>query len=115
VDATIVFRSLNKAEIAEIVDLLLNDVRERLAEHSVQIEMTQAAVEHLAEEGFDPEYGARPLRRVIQNRIEDALSDNILMGRFEAGTTILVDYVDDELVFNEKTEEMELPAPMSQS
>jgi ATP-dependent Clp protease ATP-binding subunit ClpC len=115
VDATIVFRSLNKAEIAEIVDLLLNDVRERLAEHGVRIEMTQAAVEYLAEEGFDPEYGARPLRRVIQNQIEDALSDNILMGRFETGTTILVDYVDDELVFNEKTEEMELPAPMSQS
>jgi ATP-dependent Clp protease ATP-binding subunit ClpC len=115
VDATIVFRSLSKTEIAEIVDLLLNDVRERLAEHGVQIEMTQAAIEHLAEEGFDPEYGARPLRRVIQNQIEDALSDNILMGRFESGTTILVDYVDGELVFNEKTEELEMSAPMSQS
>ncbi len=115
VDATIVFRSLNKAEIAEIVNLLLNDVRERLAEHGVQIELTPAATEHLAEEGFDPEYGARPLRRVIQNQIEDALSDNILMGRFEAGTTILVDYVDGELVFNEKTEELEMSAPMSQS
>ncbi|MEJ2149217.1 MAG: ATP-dependent Clp protease ATP-binding subunit [Chloroflexota bacterium] len=115
VDATIVFRSLNKAEIAEIVNLLLNDVRERLAEHGVQIELTPAATEHLAEEGFDPEYGARPLRRVIQNQIEDALSDNILMGRFESGTTILVDYVDGELVFNEKTEELEMSAPMSQS
>jgi ATP-dependent Clp protease ATP-binding subunit ClpC len=115
VDATIVFRSLNKAEIAEIVDLLLNDVRERLAEHSVQIEMTQAATEYLADEGFDPEYGARPLRRVIQNQIEDALSDNILMGRFEAGTTILVDYVDGELIFIEKTGELEMSAPMSQS
>jgi ATP-dependent Clp protease ATP-binding subunit ClpC len=115
VDATIVFRSLNRSEITEIVDLLLGDVRERLAEHGVQIELTQAATEHLAEEGYDPEYGARPLRRVIQNQIEDALSDNILMGRFEAGTTIVVDYVDDELVFNEKTEELEMPAPMSQS
>jgi ATP-dependent Clp protease ATP-binding subunit ClpC len=115
VDATIVFRSLNRSEITEIVDLLLNDVRARLTEHGVQIEMTQAAREHLAEEGYDPEYGARPLRRVIQNRIEDALSDYILMGRFEAGMTILVDYVDGELVFNEKTEELEMPAPLSQS
>jgi ATP-dependent Clp protease ATP-binding subunit ClpC len=115
VDATIVFRSLNRSEITEIVDLLLNDVRMRLIEHGVQIEMTPAAREHLAEEGYDPEYGARPLRRVIQNQIEDALSDYILMGRFEAGTTILVDYADGELVFTEKTEELEMPAPMSQS
>jgi ATP-dependent Clp protease ATP-binding subunit ClpC len=115
VDATIVFRSLNKTEITEIVDLLLNDVRERLAEHDVQIEITQAAKEHLAEEGYDPEYGARPLRRVIQSRIEDALSDYILMGRFEAGTTILADYVDDELIFTEKAGELEMSAPVSQS
>jgi len=111
VDATIVFRSLTKEEITQIVDLLLNNVRERLAEHRVTLEATQAAKEYLAEQGYDPDYGARPLRRVIQNQVEDVLSDGILSGRFEAGQTIVIDYVDGELVFDKKEDRMEMPAP----
>ncbi len=111
VDATIVFRSLTKEEITQIVDLLLNNVRERLAEHHVTLEATQAAKEYLAEQGYDPDYGARPLRRVIQNQVEDVLSDGILSGRFEAGQTIVIDYVDGELVFDKKEDRMEMPAP----
>ncbi len=107
VDGTIVFRALNKSEITQIVDLLLDKVRERLVEHNVQLEATQAAKEYLADEGYDPEYGARPLRRVIQNQIEDALSDMILAGRFEKGSTILVDCVDGELTFTQKESEVE--------
>jgi ATP-dependent Clp protease ATP-binding subunit ClpC len=111
VDATIVFRSLTKEEITQIVDLLLNNVRERLTEHHVTLEATQAAKEYLAEQGYDPDYGARPLRRVIQNQVEDVLSDGILSGRFEAGQTIVIDYVDGELVFDKKEDRMEMPAP----
>ncbi|GAB4474726.1 MAG: ATP-dependent Clp protease ATP-binding subunit [Anaerolineae bacterium] len=102
VDAIIVFRSLNKQEITQIVDILLERVRHRLTEHNVGLEVTQAAKEYLADEGYDPDFGARPLRRVIQNKIEDALSDRILSGEFEPGQTIEVDYVNGELVFTRK-------------
>ncbi len=101
VDATIVFRALSKGEITQIVDILIEDVAKRVAEHNVKIRLTQAAKNYLAAEGYDPEYGARPLRRVIQNKVEDALSDAILSGKFEAASTILVDYVDDELLLTQ--------------
>jgi ATP-dependent Clp protease ATP-binding subunit ClpC len=110
VDAIIVFRALSKSEITEIVDLLMDKVRERVAEHDIQITMTDAARHHIADEGYNPEYGARPLRRVIQNQIEDALSDGLLSGQFEPGDTILIDYVDDELVFTHD-EEVAEPEP----
>jgi ATP-dependent Clp protease ATP-binding subunit ClpC len=99
VDAIIVFRSLHKAEITAIVDLLMDRVRERLGEHDINVRLTEAAKEYVAEEGYDPEYGARPLRRVIQNEIEDALSDGLLAGNFEPGATVLIDYRDDKLTF----------------
>ncbi len=111
VDAVIVFRALSKEEITEIVELLLVRVSERVAEQNISIEVTQAAKEYLAEEGFDPEYGARPLRRVIQNQIEDALSDGLLGGDFAPGSTVLVDYRDGQLVFSEKENELEVSAP----
>ncbi|MBN1122388.1 MAG: ATP-dependent Clp protease ATP-binding subunit [Anaerolineae bacterium] len=110
VDAIIVFRALTKPEITEIVDLLMDKVRERVAEHDIQITMTDAARQHLADEGYNPEYGARPLRRVIQNQIEDALSDGLLSGQFEQGNTILIDCVDDGLVFTQD-EEVAEPEP----
>ncbi len=110
VDATIVFRALDKDDITQIVDILLGHVDERLAEHHVKMEVTQAAKEYLAEKGYDPEYGARPLRRVIQNEIEDALSDGILSGRFRSGNTVLVDCVDGQLTFTVKEGEGEVEA-----
>ncbi|RMF35954.1 MAG: AAA family ATPase, partial [Chloroflexi bacterium] len=102
-DGVIVFRALGKEEIKQIVDLELGKVRERLQEHQVEMEVTEAAKELLAREGYDPDYGARPLRRVIQNRVEDALSDALLAGRFHEGDTIIVDAVDDEIVLRGET------------
>ncbi len=106
VDAIIVFRSLTKSEITEIVDLLMDRVRERVAEYNIAIELTDAAKGYIAEEGYDPEFGARPLRRVIQNRIEDALSDGLLAGDFADGSTVVVDYVDGALTFSERSNEL---------
>ena len=113
VDATIVFKSLTKAEITEVVDLLMERTRELLAEHELRIMLTEEAKIFLADEGYDPEYGARPLRRVIQNLVEDALSDGILSGKFHQGDTILIDAQDGELVFSQEDAEFEVPATMT--
>jgi ATP-dependent Clp protease ATP-binding subunit ClpC len=88
VDATVVFRALSKAEIKLIVDLEVEKVRERLVEHALTLELTEESREWLADKGYDPEYGARPLRRLIQNELEDVLSDGILTGRFQIGSIV---------------------------
>jgi ATP-dependent Clp protease ATP-binding subunit ClpC len=98
VSATIVFRSLTRDEIKQIVDLELNKVRERLSEHALILDVTDAARTLLGEKGYDPEFGARPLRRVITNMVEDRLSDGILAGTFKLGSTIHIDAKDGELV-----------------
>jgi len=98
VDSIVVFRALSREEINQIADLELDKVRARLAEYDIGLELTEAARSLLAEEGYSEEYGARPLRRVIQNRIEDVLSDAILAGKFQAGDTVLVDAKGDEIV-----------------
>ncbi len=102
-DAVIVFRSLTQDDITHIVDLRLDEVRERLVEHAVMLEVTPAARAFLAREGYDPEYGARPLRRVITNLVEDRLSDQILGGDFSLGATVVVDFDEEhsELTFKE--------------
>jgi ATP-dependent Clp protease ATP-binding subunit ClpC len=95
VDGVIVFHSLTKDEITQIVDLELDKVRARLHEYDIQLKLTDNARIRLADLGYDPEFGARPLRRVIQSKIEDTLSDALLAEEFEHGDTILID-VDDE-------------------
>ena len=97
VDATIVFRSLSRAEIKQIVDLELNKVRERLVEHAITLDLTEEAREWLAEKGYDPEFGARPLRRLIQNEVEDELSDGILSGKFKVAGVVRVTAREGEL------------------
>lgn len=97
-DSVIVFRSLNKEDIQKIVELELNKVTQRLEEHATTLKATPAAVEKLAEMGFDPEMGARPLRRVIQQSVEDPLSDSLLAGDFEGCGTILVDWDGEKIV-----------------
>ncbi len=97
-DSVIVFRSLNKDDIHQIVSLELNKVTERLAEHAVTLTATEAALNLLAENGFDVEMGARPLRRVIQQKVEDPLSDALLAGTFCEGCTVLVEVVEGEVV-----------------
>jgi ATP-dependent Clp protease ATP-binding subunit ClpC len=97
VDGTMVFHALNREEIKQIVDLELDKVRERLVEQEVTLEVTEAAKGYLADEGYDPHFGARPLRRVIQSKIEDVLSEGILAGDFQLGDAVLVDYQDDQI------------------
>jgi ATP-dependent Clp protease ATP-binding subunit ClpC len=90
-DSVIVFRSLNKADIRKIVQLELDKVNARLVENNISLRPTEDAIDLLAEEGFNPEMGARPLRRVIQRKIEDRLSDDLLAGEFKDGQHILID------------------------
>jgi len=97
VDAVIVFRSLSMESIKEIVHLEVDKVSLRLEDHDIVINLTPAALDLLAEMGYDPEMGARPLKRVIQKHIEDAFSDALLAGEFEDGDTIIVDAVDGEI------------------
>ena len=91
IDATVVFRSLTVEEITQIVDLMLARVRDQLRAQQMQLEVTQAAKEHIIKLGYDVAYGARPLRRVIQNMVEDVLAEHLLLGKYEPGTTIVVD------------------------
>jgi ATP-dependent Clp protease ATP-binding subunit ClpC len=94
-DGVVVFRALNSADIRQIVNLEIDKVSARLVEHQIVIEATPAALDLLASEGYDPDMGARPLRRVIQQRIEDPLSDALLAHRFKDGDTVLIDVNED--------------------
>jgi len=98
VDNVIVFRALNMQDITQIVVLELDKVSQRMQEHEIELTATPAALEKLAELGFDPEMGARPLRRVIQQKVEDKLSDQLLAGEFEDCARIMVDVEDDDIV-----------------
>jgi len=91
VDNVIVFRALNRDDLAQIVQLELSKVRQRLAEHHITLEISTQATDLLIKEGYSEEYGARPLRRVIQHRVEDPLSDAILSGQFGDGDTVWID------------------------
>ncbi len=95
-DGIMVYRSLARDEIAQIVEIQLRPLRLQLTEQDIKLQLSEAARLAIAEAGFDPDYGARPLRRVIQNRIQDTLSELILGNRFVAGDTIGVDYRDVE-------------------
>ena len=95
VDSQVVFRSLTVDEIREIVDLLLARVRTQLKAQQIGLEVSQAAKDHVIKLGYDVDYGARPLRRVIQNMIEDPLAEALLVGRFKAGDSVFVDRSED--------------------
>jgi ATP-dependent Clp protease ATP-binding subunit ClpC len=90
-DGVVVFHALNKADIRQIVSLEFDKVRERLQEHNISLSVSEAALFELVELGYDPDFGARPLRRVIQNRVEDNISEELLAHHFEPGDCILVD------------------------
>jgi ATP-dependent Clp protease ATP-binding subunit ClpC len=102
VDEIIVFDPLTEEDLKQIVELLLNEVRERLRDRQVDLELTEAAKAALVAEGYDPVYGARPLRRTIERRVANPLSRKILAGEFKEGDTTIVDYVDGEYVFGKK-------------
>ncbi len=90
IDATVIFRSLNREDIQQIVSLELDKVAERLKEHDLILTATPEALAAIADAGYDAEFGARPLRRVIQQKVEDPLSDKLLSGEFQNGIAILV-------------------------
>lgn len=101
VDETIVFHSLDKEHIMAIVDLMLKEVKARLSEQEITMEITDKAKEKLVEEGYDPAYGARPLRRAIQRMVEDPLAEDLLTGKYPAGSQIKVEQAEDgHLILN---------------
>src|SRR5437762_3473360 len=100
IDEVIVFHSLSREDVKAIVDLLMRRVREQLKAKDVEIELTDEAKNVLADKGYDPSLGARPLRRTIQRMVEDPLSEKLLWKEFKAGTTIIVDARDGEIVFD---------------
>lgn len=114
VDSIVVFRQLTKENIRSIVDIILGEVNQRLADYEFTIEATDAARAWLAENGYDAEFGARPLRRLVQTAVEDRLSDAVLSSKFSAGDVLQIDVADDDIVIrkSEKSDEpVEEPMP----
>jgi len=104
IDEIIVFRPLTKEQMHAIVRILLERVRRELRGQGMEIEFTEALRELLVQEGFDPQYGARPLRRAIQRLVEDPLSDELLRGRFRQGDTVVADVREGKVVFEGRRE-----------
>ena len=102
IDDIIVFSHLSKEEIREIVDLMMKDLFKRLSERELSIEVTDEVKDFLAKDGYNEAYGARPLRRLIQKRIEDPLAEEILTNAYQPGDTILLKLVDEKIVFERK-------------
>lgn len=101
-DEVIVFHALDKKEVKKIVDMLLEEKKELLQEKEMNIEITQEARNLIAQEGYDPDFGARPLRRAIQKLIDNSLSEEILKGRFKEGEDIVIGIKDGNIIFNKK-------------
>ncbi len=115
IDEIIVFEPLSQEQILQIVDLMVAEVQERLEEKSLGITLTDAAREWLAKVGFDPSFGARPLRRAVQRHVENVLAREILEGRFSEGDDITVDVGDEELSFTKVEGVVETPEPAAAS
>jgi len=98
-DEIIVFHELSKENLNRVIDLMLIDLQKRLAEHELKLEITEEAKSWLAETGYNPVYGARPLRRAIEQHLENKLAAKMLRGEFKAGDTITVDRGADGLTF----------------
>lgn len=119
IDAIVVFRSLTKDDIRNIVDVQLRLLKPRLEEHNLILTVTDAAKDKLSEEGYDQQFGARPLKRTIQRYIEDPLSEGVLSGNFKDNSTVTADMVDGTLTLvpsdgaeaKEEVKEEELPTP----
>ncbi|HEX8025874.1 MAG TPA: AAA family ATPase, partial [Candidatus Limnocylindrales bacterium] len=113
IDATVVFRSLTQDEIREIVDLMLKRVRDQLKAQNMGLEVSQDAKDELIKRGWDPAFGARPLRRTIQNLVEDVIAEHLLLGKYESGTTILVDKDQDSDGLTIHAQESKTPVEVS--
>ena len=96
-DSIIVFRELSKADIRQIVNIMILEVNERLVEYELNLSATDEARDWLAENGYNPEFGARPLRRTVQMEVEDRLSDSLLAGEFKAGDDVMVGVTENQI------------------
>lgn len=105
IDEIIMFSPLSKEQMMEIVTLQMKEIQERLQEHKINIILTDEAQKWLAEIGYDPLFGARPLKRALQKHIESPLSTQLLSGEFKEGDTVLVDVKDEEIIFGKSTTE----------
>ncbi|WP_298472433.1 AAA family ATPase, partial [uncultured Psychrobacillus sp.] len=101
IDETIVFHALEKDHLKQIVTLMSNQLTTRLKEQEIYLELTDAAREKIATEGFDPEYGARPIRRALQKHVEDYLSEELLKGNVKKGQTVVMDVVNNEFAIRQ--------------
>jgi ATP-dependent Clp protease ATP-binding subunit ClpA len=104
IDATIVFKALTRTEVHRICDLMLTRVKAQLVEQQIELMVTPEAKDYLVDKGFDPTYGARPLRRTIQNLIEDPMAERMLQGTFYPGCTIIVEDGEDGIVLRAEGE-----------
>jgi len=101
-DEVIVFHALNEKHINEIVEIMLEELNKRVQSYGMQLEVTENAKTQLVNEGYDPQFGARPLRRVIQKRLEDGISEEMLQGKLTSGDTVKVDTEEEKFVFKKK-------------
>ncbi len=111
IDSVVVFHSLSRENIRSIVDLMLVSVTKQLAEKGIKLEVTELAKDFLGTKGYDEVFGARPLRRVIQDRVEDKLSEELLRGSYQVGDVVVVDIKDNEIVLRQMASS--LPAPVN--
>jgi len=109
IDESIVFRPLSKEDLAIIVDIMINDVNDRLIEKGLSIVINKKVKDFLVDKGYDPHFGARPLRRVIEDYIEDPLSEELLRGKFKYGTKIKLEVEEDKIVFTGRVNLKEAP------
>jgi ATP-dependent Clp protease ATP-binding subunit ClpB len=105
VDEIVVFHSLTEADLKKILDIQLQRVRTRLADRNIEIELTAEAATHLAREGYDPVYGARPLKRAIQKELETPIGRRLLAGEIHDGDKVIVGWKDGEVTFSTKAAE----------
>jgi ATP-dependent Clp protease ATP-binding subunit ClpC len=107
VDDTIIFHPLEKSHLLEIVQIQIRDLTKRIVAQGINIELSKAAKEFLADRGYDPAYGARPLRRAIQKYLEDPIAEELLKGKFPAGTVL-------QVKVNKKTNELKFVTPVTE-
>lgn len=103
IDDLIVFHSLDEKDISAIVELMITELSKRLKEMNIHIELTPEAKKHIGHQGFDPDYGARPLKRTIQKMLEDQITEEILRGEILEGHQVLIDFENEKLTFKSET------------
>jgi ATP-dependent Clp protease ATP-binding subunit ClpC len=112
VDETVVFRPLSKEDLEVIIDIMLSDVNHRLEEKGLFIAAGKKVKKFLVEKGFDPKFGARPLRRTIEEQVENPLSEEVLKGKFTFGMEIKAELKEDQLVFTGKLKKIKEKPPV---